>query len=508
MSKASHDVLLIEKNDTCGGLLTSFQKDGFFFDFGARSIENSGAVRPLLNHLNISLDLLPSPVSVGIEDEITHFTSEKSLEDYKTLLKGLYPANLDEIDAIFTLIKEILEDMTVLSEIDNPIITGMKNIKYVFKELLPYVFNKFLSTVRRLNQRNTPIELTLKKYTSNQSLIDIIAQHFFRKTPTSFALGYFHTYFDYFYPKGGTGNLTESLREKAVEYGTKIQYATEICEIIPSEKKMTDTNGNSFFYENLIWCADLKFLYRNLNLLNVKQKTIHKIENRKELFLKKRGGDSVFTLFLGIDEPLESFQSISNGHFFYTPSRKGLGLSIWSRLQEIIANYENTPKKDILQWVDDYCKFNTYEISIPGLRDPSLAPKGKTGLIISLLFEYDLFNKAQQMGWYEEFKTEIENRMINTLSNTIYPNIKEKIHFQIATTPLSISNRVGSSEGAITGWSLEQPVPVVQNLLKIFGSVKTPIPNVFQAGQWVYSPSGIPIAILTGVLAAKKLMKN
>ncbi len=133
----------------------------------------------------------------------------------ETLLRKLYPENVDEIDAIFSLIKEIFEDMAVLSEIDNPIITGMKNVRYVFRELLPYVFSRFLGTVRRLNKRNTPIELTLKKYTSNQSLIDIIAQHFFRETPTSFALGYFHTYLDYFYPKGGTGKLDRIHQRKS-----------------------------------------------------------------------------------------------------------------------------------------------------------------------------------------------------------------------------------------------------------------------------------------------------
>ncbi len=171
--------------------------------------------------------------------------------------------------------------------------------------------------------------------------------------------------------------MTESIREKAVEYGAKIKYGTEICEIIPSEKKMIAVNGNSFSYENLIWCADLKFLYRNLNLQDLRANIIRNIKNQKEIFLKNRGGDSVFTLFLGIDEPLESFQSISNGHFFYTPSREGLGTSIWTRLHEIIANYENTSKRDILQWLDDYCKFNTYEISIPGLRDSKLAPERK-----------------------------------------------------------------------------------------------------------------------------------
>ena len=39
--------------------------------------------------------------------------------------------------------------------------------------------------------------------------------------------------------------------------------------------------------------------------------------------LKNRGGDSVFSLFLEVDEPLESFRKIANGHFFYTPSKTG-----------------------------------------------------------------------------------------------------------------------------------------------------------------------------------------
>ena len=128
-------------------------------------------------------------------------------------------------------------------------------------------------------------------------------------------------------------------------------------------------------------------------------------------------------------------------------------------------------------------------------------------MIISLLFEYDLFRKVQEASWYEEFKTEVENCILETISNSIYPGIKEKILFKFSSTPISISKIAGSSEGAITGWSFEKQIPVVNNLLKIFKSVLTPIPKVLQAGQWVYSPSGIPIAILTGFLSAKKVMK-
>ncbi len=508
LSRAGHDVLLIEKNKNCGGLLSSIQKDDFVFDTGPRSIENSGAVRPLLKDLGISLELLKSPVSIGIENEILHFTSEESIYEYQSLLEKLYPNNKEDIAAIFLLIEKILKDMAILNEIDNPIFRDIKKeIGYLFKELLPYL-GKFLLTIRRINRRKDPVEDTLKKMTSNQSLINIMTQHFFRSTPTFFALGYFHTYLDYFYPKGGTGKIPEALMQKIIDWGGAILYGTEIHEVIPAESKLTDIEGNTFSYEKLVWCADLKSLYRFLKLRDLEEKVSRKISIQKEKFLLSRGGDSVFTIFLGIDEPLDKFQSISNGHFFYTPSKKGLRESTWSTLNTIIKNFETTPKEAIMQWLDEYCQLNTYEISIPELRDPTLAPKGKTGLIVSILFEYDLMKKVQEGGWYEDFKIEVENRMIEVLSKSVYPKIKDKILFRFSLTPVSISNRVGSSEGAITGWTFENPIPVVQDILKMTKSVKTPIPNILQAGQWVYSPSGIPIAILTGLAAAKKLMKG
>jgi len=508
LSRAGYDVLLIDKNETCGGLLTSIQKDGFIFDTGPRSIENSGTVRTLLNDLEIPLELLESPVSIGIEDEILHYTSNESLYEYQSLLEKLYPDNKEEIAEIFVLIENVLKDMAILNEIENPLFRDMKHdIGYVLKELLPYI-GKFLFAVRRINRRKNPVEETLKEMTSNQSLINIMTQHFFKNTPTFFALGYFFTYLDYFYPKGGTGKIPEVLEQKIIDWGGSILYNTEICEVVPSEKKLADIDENMFSYQDLIWCADLKSLYRFLKFSDLEEKASRKISNQKDKLLSKRGGDSVFSLYLGIDEPLDTFQAISNGHFFYTPSRKGLGESIWSTLTTIINNFETTPKETIMHWLDEYCQLNTYEISIPALRDPTLAPKGKTGLIVNLFFEYDLMKKVKERGWYEEFKKEVENRIIEILSNSIYPNIKDKILFRFSLTPISISNRVGSSEGAITGWSFENSIPVVQNILKISKSVKTPIPNVFQAGQWVYSPSGIPIAILTGLAAAKKVKKN
>ncbi|MFX1579535.1 MAG: phytoene desaturase family protein [Promethearchaeota archaeon] len=506
LARAGHNVLLLEKNKECGGLLNSFSRNGFTFDAGARSILNAGVIHPMLKELGIELEFLESPVSIGIENDVINLSPETGLDDYKRLLEKLYPESVNDIDKIDSKIRAIMKDMRILYAIDNPNFREQKDGAYL-RQLLGWL-PRFLPVLRRMSQQNEPVESYLEKLTSNQSLIDIIAQHFFKKTPKSFALGYFYSYTDYIYPRGGTGELPKALVKRITELGGNIQTETEIIEVNPSEKIVKDKDGNTYSYDALIWSADLKTLYKILDTDELDEEVSAKVLEEKELLLSKRGCDSVCSLFIGVDMPLEEFSSISNGHFFYTPSKEGLGEVHWSELDSLLGNFETRSKDDVLQWLDKYCKLTTYEISIPTFRDPTLAPEGKTGLEISMLLEYDLVKKVEEANWYEEFRNEVENRMLDTLSNSIYPGLRDKVIFQTSSTPLSIAKAVGTSEGAIVGWSYLSPVPVVHELRKISSSVKTPIPNVYQAGQWAYSPAGIPTAIITGWNASKNAMKT
>jgi phytoene dehydrogenase-like protein len=506
LAREGQDVLLLEKNKECGGLLYSFSRDGFTFDAGARSILNAGIIRPMLRELEIELDLLDSPVSIGIENDVIHLTSETGLDNYKGLLERLYPESVNDIDKIISKIRRIMKDMEILYGIDNPYFRNM-SAGYVFKELLPW-FGKFMFALRRMGKNDEPVESYLGELTSNQSLIDIIAQHFFKKTPTSFALGYFYVYNDYMYPRGGTGELPRAMVQKILEWGGKIQNDTEVTEINLSEKTVKDQDGNTYAYDSLIWSADLKRLYQIIDTQDLEEEVTHNILEQKERILSSRGCDSVYSLFVGVDMPLEDFSSISKGHFFYTPSKKGLGEVHWSKLDSLIEDFDTKSKEEILHWLDEYCRLTTYEISIPAIRDPTLTPEGKTGLEISMLFEYDLIKKVKDAGWYDEFRTEVENCMLDALSSSIYPGLKDKVVNQSSSTPLSIESAVGTSEGGIVGWSYLSPVPVVHELRKMPSAIHTPIPGVFQAGQWAYSPAGIPTAILTGWHAAQNSLKN
>jgi len=508
IARAGKKVLLIEQNKECGGLVNTFKQNGFVFDAGVRALESAGVILPMLNDLGIKLDYVRSKVSVGIENEIINIEDINSLTDYRNLLVKFYPESEKEIDVLLKVIKKVMKHMEILYGLENPTFKDLKNDReFLFKKLLPWL-PKFIFTIGKINKMNMPVEGYLASIITNPSLRDIISQHFFKNTPTFFALSYFSLYLDYFYPKGGVGKITELLVQKILELGGEIKTEVKIIKVLPNSKSLFDNQDNEYFYDNLIWAADLKSFYNITQTEGLSDKIKAKFENTKVKMLNTRGSDSVFSLFLQIDEPLESFRKIANGHFFYTPSKVGLGDLHRAQLNNLLSNWSNVDKKQVFEWLDKFTKLNTYEISIPGLKDDDLAPKGKTGMIISILMEYDLFKTIKETDWYEEFVNKLEENIIDVISASVFPILKGKIMNKFSYSPLSYAKRVSSSEGAIVGWTFEKTVPVISKIQLVNKSVSTPIPSVFQAGQWAYSPAGVPMSILTGKLAADKAIKN
>lgn len=508
LSKKGQKVLLIEKNKECGGLVSTFSRNGFHFDAGVRALEDAGIIFPMLKELDIELEVVRSKVSVGVENEIVDINDISNLKDYQELLNKIYPESKRDIAALMKIIRKIMRHMDVLYGLENPIIKDIwSDKKFIFQKLLPWL-PRFLFTVNKINRMNMPVEGYLETIVKDPSLRDIISQHFFRNTPTFFALSYFSLYLDYFYPKGGVGKLAEAVESRLLELGGEIRYETVIREVRAKDHQVIDEDDQIYSYDNLIWAADLKTFYNNTSIKGFSDTIQSKFQAVKARLLERRGGDSVFTIFLQVDEPLETFKQIAHGHFFYTPLKDGLGETHTKELNHLLDNWKKVTKEQIFEWIEKFTRLNTYEISIPGLKDSDMCPEGKTGLVISFLTEYDLFDKVQQAGWYPEFIQELETRVLAAVADSVYPMLKHKIISHFSFTPLSIKNRVASSEGAITGWSFQEPIPVIYKMQQSARSVLTPFPSIFVAGQWTYSPAGVPMSILTGKLAADKVLKK
>ena len=464
----------------------------------------------MLRQLGIELEFLKSGVSVGFGRDVIKLSGEERLEAYRNLLCRQFPRSEADIKAIVAEIERVMEYMDVLYGIDNPLFLDLKNDpSYVFKTILPWLL-KYLLTMPKVAKLNKPVDEYLARFTGNRALIDMIGQHFFKKTPTFFALSYFSLYLDYAYPRGGTGAVSASLGDFVRAQGGFILAGTEVLSVDPAARTVGDAKGAVYAYRKLIWAADAKALYRALDLTAMRDtRTAARIRAKAAQIGDKRGGDSVLTVYLALDLAPERFSEIASAHFFYTPSSAGLSALDRAEPQADSAHRFADDKAAFFSRMGRFIDLNTFEISCPALRDSSLAPAGKTGLIVSLLMDYDLAQHARERGWYEEFKAFCSARIIGLLDEAIFPGLAAAVLDSFVSTPLTLAQRTGNSEGAITGWAFtDKPMPAVSSLPAVASSVLTPIPDVYQAGQWSFSPSGLPISILTGKLAADRAIKD
>lgn len=207
LSRAGVKTLLLERGKKPGGLVNTFWHEGFAFDGGIRAFENSGIILPMLRQLQIDLQFVKNPVTLGIRDQEIRLEGKESLAAYGDLLRSFFPENRDEIGKILEVIEKVMGHMDVLYGIDNPLFEeNLQDPTYLRKTLLPWL-GRYQVNIRQARRYNEAVNPYLHRFTANVSLIDMITQHFFKNTPAFFALSYFSQYLDYNYPLGGERGL-------------------------------------------------------------------------------------------------------------------------------------------------------------------------------------------------------------------------------------------------------------------------------------------------------------
>ncbi len=411
------------------------------------------------------------------------------------MLKALFPQNAEEIPPILKAVETVMGYMDVLYGIDNPLFEeNMMDRQYVFHTLLPWLV-RYEINMSKANRLNQPVREYLRRFTHNASLIDMLCQHFFAGTPTLFALSYFRLYRDYCYPKGGTGVLAQKLTERICGAGGEVVTQTPVLHVDLNHKKI-HTDGHVCAYQKLIWAADQKALYSCLE-----GDVRPRVQKQRELIQAARGGESVMSLYMGVDLDNGYFEQRCGAHAFYTPSTIGVSsMPDWQGLSD---------PDNLLAWVGQYLERTTYELSCPALRDRSLAPAGKTGVIVSTLMEHSLVQRFQQRGCYDSFKSYCTTKILCVLEQTVFPGITQSVEFTLCSTPLTIEKETGNAQGAITGWAFTNAcMPDECRFQHIMNAVTTPMEDIFQCGQWTFSPSGLPVSIFTGKLAADRVKKT
>ena len=490
--------LLLERAETTGGLLAGIKREGFTFDRGAKVFENQGIIIPMLRNLGLDgqLRFIENRVCMQIKDRQVVLSEADGPERLGEVLASYFPEDTEAIARIVALLNTVRADMSVIFSLDHPLFLEDNTIKgsdYLREVLLPWLA-EYQQSEMSMARLTSDVHRYLGQYTGDEALVDMLTQHVFRGTPTYFALSHFGYYPESIYPEGGTSRLPEVLTEAAANRGAEIRTQAEVVEIDPGRKRVITADGAIYHYKKLIWAADQRKMYRALQAASTPASSIQTWQ--VEL---GHGSESYLSLLLALDRDPADLNGLAP-HTFYSASTEGV-----SSLLKRRPGYS----KDWEERLERYLRLTTYEISCPVLRDPALAPTGKTGLIVSTIMDHRLVADLEARGEYVRFKALCERIIPEVLGAELLPGLEEELRFADLLTPLDYAETSGSLDGAVAGFSFAaRTLPVEKRYTKIIRSIDTAVDDIWQCGQWVFSPGCVATSILTGKLAADQAAKT
>ena len=125
--------------------------------------------------------------------------------------------------------------------------------------------------------------------------------------------------------------------------------------------------------------------------------------------------------------------------------------------------------------------------------DPSLAPEGKTLLVVLHYTDYEYWRKlSEDPERYKAEKERIADIVVDSLDRR-FPGLASQVEMRDVATPMTYERYTGNWKGAYEGWQIST---------KTFGmSMNKTLPglaNFYMAGQWVMPGGGLPTAVMSG----------
>jgi phytoene dehydrogenase-like protein len=134
--------------------------------------------------------------------------------------------------------------------------------------------------------------------------------------------------------------------------------------------------------------------------------------------------------------------------------------------------------------------------------DNTMAPEGKTALIIMLYTGYDYWKKLRSdRNAYLAKKEEVGRKLISLLEQR-FPGISSQVEMIDIATPVTFERYTGNWKGTFEGWQITP-----QNAGAVMKPLSQTLPglsNFYMCGQWVEPGGGLP----TGIMSARRLFKG
>jgi hypothetical protein len=139
-------------------------------------------------------------------------------------------------------------------------------------------------------------------------------------------------------------------------------------------------------------------------------------------------------------------------------------------------------------------------------QDPTLAPAGKTSIVVMMPSNYAYWKElAQDQAAYEEKKDQVARTIVSLLEQR-FPGIAEQVEMVDVATPLTFERYTGNWQGSFEGWLITpQNASVV---MKPMSQALPGLENFFMCGQWVEPGGGLPTGVMSGRRLVQALCKQ
>jgi phytoene dehydrogenase-like protein len=127
--------------------------------------------------------------------------------------------------------------------------------------------------------------------------------------------------------------------------------------------------------------------------------------------------------------------------------------------------------------------------------DPSLAPQGKSSLVVMLRTPYGYWQRIYGRRLYDTEQQQVEDVVLDFLEG-LYPGLRSQVEVADVATPLSYERYTGNWQGSSCGWLLtkETMTMMIQGMPKTLPKLD----NFYMAGQWVEPGGSVPICAMSG----------
>ncbi|MEK6590403.1 MAG: NAD(P)/FAD-dependent oxidoreductase [Nitrospinota bacterium] len=474
LSKNGLKVLMLEQNSVAGGLCNTTSKDGYSFDTIISMLWGFGygeVFHWLFSELNIFNDLferesvirkIEPGLQVILPNHRVNIYSER--ERFYEEMKREFPSD------ITNLVKLYQESDGIEDKIFNQL-----NTRYSYS-----LKNNYQNDSKRLKRFCTAISIFLKRNNNIMQLvnnwdnaseierfIDLQLIYFIHKKVTDIPLPLLSVILGIprrgiYGIQGGIRTLVSIMEKQLLRYGGRIIYNSLIEEIIIRKDKAC---GVKVRFEDSVNEIESRWVIADTSLSNIGGNLIKKKRKKIQFsnFIKKIGDGLVpFSVLLGVDEKV-------------IPELMG-------EYVVMMRDYESPPEGN-----------NVIFISASPLWDETRAPLGKRSITATYFIPANI---SANINWEKERENKKEE-MINFLEQLI-PFISEFIDCAYSITPDDYQRLAQETQGIIR--------PLNSRFFNR-SSFKTPVRNLFIAGDNSFPCSCIAYTAKSGITVAERILK-